>query len=71
MRSVRLVPFVLLAVAAPALADVHLVPNPTGPLAGKTIVFSPGHGIFRIIQVPGAMGVDTLYHLGGRHHGRH
>ncbi|MCA8924747.1 MAG: N-acetylmuramoyl-L-alanine amidase [Planctomycetes bacterium] len=26
------------------LADTHLVPNPAGPLAGRTVVVSPGHG---------------------------
>ena len=29
---------------AAAHADVHQVPNPRGPLAGKTVVLSPGHG---------------------------
>ncbi len=29
---------------ADAHADVHLRPNPQGALAGKTVVFSPGHG---------------------------
>jgi len=32
------------AAGAPATADEHLVPNPNGALAGKTVVFSPGHG---------------------------
>jgi len=27
-------------------ADTHLVPNPNGPLAGRTVVISPGHGKF-------------------------
>lgn len=31
---------------APARADIHLVPEPSGPLAGRTIVFSPGHGYY-------------------------
>jgi hypothetical protein len=30
--------------ASPVLGDVHLVPNPNGALAGKNVVFSPGHG---------------------------
>lgn len=30
--------------ALPALANEHLVPNEQGPLAGKKLVFSPGHG---------------------------
>ncbi len=34
----------LLALALPLAADIHLIPNPNGPLAGRTIVFSPGHG---------------------------
>lgn len=33
-----------LALAATAIADEHLVRNPNGPLDGKTVVFSPGHG---------------------------
>jgi MYXO-CTERM domain-containing protein len=32
------------AAAAPCFADEHLVRNPNGPLAGKTVVVSPGHG---------------------------
>ncbi len=42
------VPALVLSLAASlspcARADVHLVPDPDGPLAGKTIVVSPGHG---------------------------
>jgi MYXO-CTERM domain-containing protein len=34
----------IVIMSAPALADVHQVPNANGPLAGKTIVVSPGHG---------------------------
>ncbi|MDC3379005.1 N-acetylmuramoyl-L-alanine amidase, partial [Planctomycetota bacterium] len=34
----------LALLAAPALADIHLVPNENGALSGKTIVMSPGHG---------------------------
>lgn len=44
MRVVRWAVALGVLVAAPALADEHLVPNPNGPLAGKTIVLSPGHG---------------------------
>lgn len=32
---------------APASADIHLLPNDNAPLSGKTVVFSPGHGIFK------------------------
>lgn len=32
------------AATTPSLADEHLVRNPQGPLAGKTVVISPGHG---------------------------
>jgi hypothetical protein len=34
----------LLLSASPVFGDVHLVPNPNGALAGKNVVFSPGHG---------------------------
>ncbi len=47
MRATRtLAPAALLSLglAAPVAADVHLVPDPNGPLAGKTIVLSPGFG---------------------------
>lgn len=36
----------LLVAAAPARADIHIVPNENGALSGKTVVFSPGHGRF-------------------------
>ncbi len=34
----------LIGLAGFARADLHQVPEPTGPLAGKTVVVSPGHG---------------------------
>ncbi|RMG11909.1 MAG: hypothetical protein D6731_14825 [Planctomycetota bacterium] len=44
MRSLFLAAGLALASLGPAYADLHLVPNPGGALAGKTVVFSPGHG---------------------------
>ena len=44
MRAALVAPTLVLSLAAAAAADVHLVPDPDGPLAGKTIVVSPGHG---------------------------
>ena len=36
----------LFFICSTAIADIHLIPNKKGALAGKTVVFSPGHGIF-------------------------
>lgn len=44
VRSAAVLLLVASALAPAARADEHLLPNPAGPLAGKTIVVSPGHG---------------------------
>ncbi|MEZ6189474.1 MAG: N-acetylmuramoyl-L-alanine amidase [Planctomycetota bacterium] len=46
MRWYQLGACAALAAAVHVHADTHLVPNPQGPLAGRTVVISPGHGKF-------------------------